>query len=190
MTQQPPIQQTPGGRAPKGGIYGLSGKFYTGGQFLPHSDMPSFRPSIGEANPEGRAYIEERERREQEAREALARQAAEVAQESGNVFVLDWLREQGCLKTYRFNPGTGSWRSGPPRTEAESPEDVRETWEFESGFLRDMHDELSLQAKRPRDLSRRQVQVMAEIYARTKGHRRGSRKYEAAVGEFYQQAGI
>lgn len=169
-----------GFRAPVGGCFGLTGTYYEGGQFLPSSERPSPKPSFktGERQPDNRDWL------------FPFRQARAIAAEAPNAFVIDWLRA-----TYATpQEGLGHWMSTGEKV---TPENlaanpglevmIRPDFEWESHFAKSIHDNLSLHAQRPTDLSERQLAALAKMYARAHG-RVGSKAYSAAYSEFYSRA--
>lgn len=98
----------------------------------------------------------QRDLNERAEREAFKARAATIAAELHTVFLTDWLIAAYYHTTY------GYWLNT---------------------FAQSMHDALTRLGKRPADLTERQYDALADMYAREHG-RAGSKKYNAAYDRF------
>lgn len=187
------------GRADKGGEIGVNGEHYKGGQFLPsHEGIEKgrYKFSVQQRDPLTPEQLAKIAQEEAEVAERKAKNAL-IAQEPQNAFLIAWLETRSYVTYNAF--GTSGWYDTEYLNDREArafwrvPENIaaglasselQQVRNFTSEFLGSMYNELALWGKRPAELSDKQFDILAEIWIKEQGARKGSKRWEVLWNEF------
>ena len=174
------------GRAQAGGEKGVNGDHYKGGQYLPSTQAPKGSHAVMRAPDLDDAALAERAerkaRQEAEIAEFQAR-CLEVAADPRTIWLASFLMGTYTRPGFQGLRG-GDWYDEDYPGEYLNSATTRPARVFTSGFARSMHAELTRYGKLPGELPGRAYTILCEMYVKSHGARRGSKRYAALQDEF------